>query len=145
MKGFSLIELMVVVCMLAVLSLVFAIGVMPGEGAAAEKEARRLAALLELAAAEARASGEPLAWTPERGGYSFWRKGEDGEWLRFPESSPYRRRAFEAKVSVEGAAAMLLPHGLQAPLEASISGGNTQFIIRSGALGRVSLQRLHAD
>jgi general secretion pathway protein H len=144
-KGFTLVETMVVVCIVGVMSLVVVLGVAPGEGAAAEKEARRLAALLELAAAEARASGEPLAWTPERRGYSFWRRAEDGEWLRFPDSSPYRQRSFAAGIAIEGAAATLRPHGLQAPLEASIRGGNTRILDRSGALGRVSLQRLHAD
>ena len=145
MKGFSLLELIVVVCVLAVLSLVLAVGAMPGKDALAEKEARRLAALLELAAAEARTTGEALTWTPERAGYSFWRRSDDGEWLRFPEASPYRQRLFDANVVIEGAALTLLPHGLQAPLEAAITGGNTRFIVRSGALGHVSLQRLHAD
>jgi hypothetical protein len=65
--------------------------------------------------------------------------------MRFPDSSPYRRRSFEANVVIEGAAITLLPHGLQAPLEAAITGGKTQVIVRSGALGQVSLQRIHAN
>ena len=144
-EGFSLVELMVVVCILAVLSAAFVVGVTPTEGARAEREARRLAALLELAAAEARASGEMLAWSAERSGYSFWRKSEEGEWLRFPDTSPYRRRALEASVTIEGGNVALAPYGLQAPFEATVSGGNTRITLRSGALGRVSLQRIHAD
>ena len=144
-EGFSLVELMVVVCILAVLSAAFVVGVTPTEAARAEREARRLAALLELAAAEARASGEMLAWSAERSGYSFWRKGDDGEWLRFPDTSPYRRRALEANVTIEGGNVALTPYGLQAPFETTVSGGNTRIIVRSGALGRVSLQRIHAD
>ena len=145
MRGFTLIELMVVICIAAVLVSVVAIAVVPGEAALAEKEARRLALLLEAAVAESRASGQSIAWAPERGGYAFWRRSEDGEWLPFPDSSPYRHRSLGGNIAIEGTRVTLAPYGLQAPLQATIRGGNAQIILRSGALGRVSLQRIHAD
>lgn len=145
MRGFTLLEVMVVVCIIAVLSSIVVIAALPGEAALAEKEARRLAALLELASAEARASGQTIAWSPERDGYSFWRRSDEGEWLRFPDASPYRQRSFGADTAIAGERVMLSPYGLQAPLEVTISGGKAQILLRSGALGRVSLQRLHAD
>lgn len=144
MRGFTLLELVVVVCILGVLAALAAYAVVPGEAALAEREARRLALLLELAAAETRAGGEAIAWTPEPGGYAFWRRGDDGEWTRFPASSPYRPRAVDAAISVEGERAVFAAYGLQAPLAATIRGGHAELILRSGPLGRVSLQRIHA-
>ncbi len=145
MRGFSLLEMMVAIAIVAVLSSIAVIAAVPGEAALVEREARRLALLIEHAAAEARASGQAIAWMPERGGYSFWRRGEDGEWLRFPESSPYRPRSLAGAVAVEGARVTLSPYGLQGPFEASLRTGGAQVILRSGALGRVSLERIHAD
>jgi type II secretion system protein H len=143
-RGFTLLEVVAVVCIIGVLAALVAIAAVPGEAAVAEKEARRLALLLELAAAETRASGEAIAWMPEPGGYAFWRKGDDGEWLRFPASSPYRPRAVDAAISIEGERAVFAASGLQAPMAATIRGGNAELILRSGPLGRVSLQRIHA-
>ena len=78
-SGFTLIEVMVVAVIIAVLSSMLVLVAMPGDAALADKEARRLAALLELASAEARASGQSIAWAPERDGYSFWQRSDDGE------------------------------------------------------------------
>jgi general secretion pathway protein H len=144
MRGFTLLEVLVVVAIIAICSSLLIIA-MPGEGALADKEARRLAALVEAATAEARASGQPIAWTAERTGYSFWQRSEEGEWQRFPEASPYRSRTLGSTVAIEGAAVTLMPYGLQPPFEAVIRAGGTQIILRSGALGRVSLERLHAS
>jgi type II secretion system protein H len=143
-RGFTLLEVLVVVAIIAVCSSLLILA-MPGEAALADKEARRLAALVEAATVEARASGQPIAWTAERTGYSFWQRSEEGEWQRFPEQSPYHARAFGGAISIDGAAVTLMPYGLQAPFEAVIRAGGTQIILRSGALGRVSLERLHAS
>jgi len=144
MRGFTLLEVLVVVAIIVICSSLLMIA-MPGEAALADKEARRLAALVEAATSEARASGQPIAWTAERTGYSFWQRSEEGEWQRFPSESPYRTRTLGGAIAVEGAAVTLMPYGLQPPFEAVIRSGGTQIILRSGALGRVSLERLHAS
>ena len=144
MRGFSLLEILVVVAIIAMLSGLVVIAAVPSEAAQADKEARRLAALVEAATAEARASGQPIAWTAERTGYAFWQRSEEGEWQRFPSESPYRTRTFSGAIAIDGAAVTLMPYGLQPPFEAVIRASGTQIILRSGALGRVSLERLHA-
>ena len=151
-SGFTLIEVMVVVVIIAVLSSMVVIATMPGDAALAEKEARRLAALLELAYAEARASGQGVAWSPEQGGYSFWQMTEDGEWRRFPDTSVYRRREFsgqtdfgtvlvDARELQQDERVTISPYGSRGQIEATITGGNAQFILRGGVLGRISLRR----
>jgi type II secretion system protein H len=151
-SGFTLIEVMVVVVIIAVLSSMLVIVAMPGDAALADREARRLAALLELASAEARASGESIAWSPEGDGYSFWQRSDDGEWTRFPETSIYRHRSFggrtelrevliDARILPQGDRITMSPYGTRGLIEATIAGGNAQITLRGGVLGRISLQR----
>ena len=150
--GFTLIEVMVVVVIIAVLSAMLVFMAMPGDAELAEKEARRLAALLELASAETRASGESIAWSPESDGYSFWQRSDDGEWTRFPEASIYRQRSFGGRVELravfvdarllpQGDRITISPYGTRGLIEATIAGGNAQITLRGGVLGRISLQR----
>ncbi len=151
--GYTLIEVMVVVVIIAALSSMIVLGLRPNAGAQAEQEARRLAALLELSLAEARASGRTIAWSPEGGGYSFWQVSDDGDWTRFPEDSIYRRRTFggtteflrvllDARELAPGDRVILSPYGSRGLIEATLAGGNARFILRGGVVGRISLQRI---
>jgi len=150
--GFTLIEVMVVVVIIAALSSMLVIVAMPGDAAQVDREARRLAALLELASAEARAGGRSVAWSPESGGYSFWQRSDDGEWDRFPDTSVYRHRSFsgraefrevlfDSRVLPQGDLITLSPYGTRGLIEATISSGNARITLRGGVLGRISLQR----
>jgi len=65
--GFTLIELMVVVALIAIASGVVALAMRDPAATRLEREAARLAALLESARAEARASGLPARWLPHGG------------------------------------------------------------------------------
>ncbi len=150
--GYTLIEVMVVVVIIAALSSMLVIVAMPGDAALADKEARRLAALLELASAEARASGQSIAWSSEGDGYSFWQRADDGEWIRFQETSIYRQRTFDqqtelrdvlldARVLPRGQRITISPYGTRGLIEATIARGNSQIILRGSVLGRISLLR----
>lgn len=149
-RGFTLIEVMVAVVIVAVLASIVVVNAMPDDAALARREGRRLAALLELAFAEARASGQSLAWLPEGNGYSFWRRNEDGEWGRFPESSVYRPRSIgasaeirnvmvDARVLPPGERVELSPYGGGGAIEATIVGGDARITLRGNVLGHVSL------
>ncbi|MED5622178.1 pilus assembly FimT family protein [Ideonella sp. BN130291] len=63
-RGFTLIELMVVVAIIAIASGVAALALRDPASTRLEREAVRLAALLDSARAEARASGLPVRWMP---------------------------------------------------------------------------------
>lgn len=62
--GFTLIELMVVVAIIALASAVVSLALRDPSGTQLEKEGARLAALFESARAEARASGLAVHWLP---------------------------------------------------------------------------------
>jgi general secretion pathway protein H len=59
----------------------------PDDRARLRVEAERLAQLLDLAAAEARVSGMPVAWTAESTRYRFWRWREDAGWYEAQDDS----------------------------------------------------------
>jgi general secretion pathway protein H len=148
--GFTLIEILVTMAIIGVLSVVIVLAAAPDEAAHARTEARRLAALLELALGETRASGTSIAWSPSPDGYAFLRQGEDGEWQGFPADSPYRRRSLPAGVSLgavqldaqplrPGERIVITPYGLGAAIQATITGGAASITLRGGMFGRITL------
>jgi type II secretion system protein H len=145
MRGFSLLELLVVVAIIAIVTSALVVNAWPGGAAAADTEGRRLAALLESAMSEARVSGQAIAWTPERDGYSFSRRANDGSWEPFPDASVYRARRLAGEASLRAERAVLLPYGTATRIEAAISDRDNIIVLRSGAIGRISLERIHAD
>lgn len=72
MRGFTLIEMLVVVAIIGVLSVGVALSIAPDARREAATEAQRLAALLETAASEGQAGGRRLALSANAEGYSFW-------------------------------------------------------------------------
>jgi general secretion pathway protein H len=154
--GFTLIEILVAMAVIGVLSAMLLFVAAPGEATLARQEARRLAALLELALAEARANGQSIAWSPVPGGYAFWRKAGDGEWVGFPDDSPYRRRSLPANTLLQevlvdaqplrtGERIVLSPYGLSGAIQATVAGGGASVTLRGGPLRRISLvPDLHA-
>jgi general secretion pathway protein H len=63
-RGFTLIELMVVVALIAVASAMISLSLRDPSASQLDKEASRLVALLESARAQARASGMAVRWEP---------------------------------------------------------------------------------
>ena len=72
-RGFTLIEVMIVVALIAIASSVVALMLPDSRQTRLEREAVRLAALLETARAEARAAALPVRWmlTPESPEHAF--------------------------------------------------------------------------
>lgn len=154
-SGFTLIEVLVTLVLVAVLSTMLVIVASPSAAAQARTEGRRLAALIELALAEARASGQSIAWSPVPGGYAFFRRAEDGGWVGFADDSVYRRRSLpdgvllrdvtvEAHPLRDGERIVMSPYGLAGAIAATVSAGDAGFTLRGGPLGRVSLVPLEA-
>jgi general secretion pathway protein H len=69
--GFTLLELLVVVAIVAVASAGVAFALRDSGGAALERDAQRLGALLESARARSRLTGQPVRWVAEADGFRF--------------------------------------------------------------------------
>lgn len=97
--GFTLIELMVVVALVAVAAGVVSLSLRDGTQDRLEREAARLTALLETARAEARAAALPVVWrpTPESAEHQF-------RFIGLPASRRLPTRWLDAEVlaQVEG-------------------------------------------
>lgn len=91
--GFTLIEMLVVMLIMGLMLGMVVTIVRPDDRARVCLEAERLAQLLELAAMEARFTGQPVAWTPDEQGYRFWRMTADTRWAELRDSDALRPRA----------------------------------------------------
>ena len=64
--GFTLLELLIVVAIIAVSASLVALSLRDGDEARLEEEGERLGALLEMERAEARVAGVPVHWVPRQ-------------------------------------------------------------------------------
>ncbi len=70
-RGFTLIELLVVVAIMAIATAGVGMALRDNSGAALEREAQRLAVLLESARAQSRMTASPVSWHPTATGFIF--------------------------------------------------------------------------
>lgn len=70
-RGFTLIELLVVVAIIAIASAGVSFVLRDAAGASLDREALRLAALLESGRAQSRLSGQPVRWVAGETGFQF--------------------------------------------------------------------------
>jgi general secretion pathway protein H len=70
-RGFTLMELMVVVAIIAIASAGVLFALPDASATALEREAQRLAALLDSGRAQSRASGLAVTWKPSESGFVF--------------------------------------------------------------------------
>jgi len=70
-RGFTLLELLVVVTIIAIASAGVVFAMRDDHATRLEREAQRLAALLDAARAQSRVNGVPVRWTPTPQGFQF--------------------------------------------------------------------------
>jgi general secretion pathway protein H len=71
MRGFTLLELMIVVAIIALATSAVSLALRDGDAVALERETLRLSALLESARAQSRTSGVPVYWRSTGDGFEF--------------------------------------------------------------------------
>jgi general secretion pathway protein H len=99
-RGFTLIELMVVIVIIALGTALAALALPDARDTALTRDAERLAALLESARAQSRAAGVPVSWRPTADGFAF-----DG----LPATAPrLPGHWLDARTTVDGNAPLLL-------------------------------------
>lgn len=100
--GFTLIELLVVVALIAITSATISLALRDPAELQLQREAQRLAALLETARAESRASGLAVRWVPKGA-----KTGEDFQFTGLPRTIqlPARWLGEPVAVQIENASA----------------------------------------
>ena len=119
-RGFTLIEMLVVLLIMGILVGLVSTVVRPDDHGLLKIEADRLAQLLTLAASEAQLTGHPFAWTAAGSSYRFWRYTDDAGWSEVQNSDLLRQRT--------------LPHGMV------IAGLSVESMRRGGGLAGYRLE-----
>lgn len=99
-RGFTLIEIMVVVVVIGIILAVARINLLPDERQLVEDEAARLALLLELANDTAATRSLSLAWSVSPTGYHFSQQNEKGDWVEQVAVETLRDRVLPEGVRV---------------------------------------------
>jgi len=132
--GFTLIELMVVVALIAIGSALVSLSLRDPSATRLEQEAARLTALLEAARAEARSSGLAVRWIPRPAGTD----GQDFRFVGLPAKSELPQRWLTAGVSADvvGAGAVVLgPEPLIGPQRIVLNLESRHLSIATDGLG----------
>ena len=101
-RGFTLIEMLVVIAILGILSTFVALSTTPDPRRQAAVEAERLALLLEAAVQEAQWGGRAVAWSADATGYRFWQGENDGRWQPITGNDLFRTRLLAEGMAVSG-------------------------------------------
>jgi general secretion pathway protein H len=150
-KGFTLMELLVVLLIMGLFAGLVGTLARPDERTVLRFEADRLAQLLNLAAEEARLTGKNMAWTADVARYGFWRWSEAAGWSEVHED-PLRPRSLRPGLAISDlrVEAMRTEGGLRLEFNAhaaqaydfQISLGHERFIVAGSPLGEV---RVHVS
>lgn len=150
-RGFTLIELLVVLMIMGLIVGLAAAIVRPDDRGLLRVEAERLAQLLDLAAAESRLTGDPMAWTADGPGYAFWRMTADGDWVEVRDSDLLRARTLPqgmvvSRLAVENVAAQgpkrlqFAPYyGAALSFTIELSLGDAHYAVAASPIGELTL------
>lgn len=147
-RGFTLVEMLVVLTVMGLFIGLASAILRPDDRATLRVEAERLSQLLDLAATEARLTGQSIAWTAEASGYRFWRAGDDAEWGEIRDSELLRARALPSGIAVSGfivenmrpQGGMRLefpPHGATLAFSIGMSAGKERYAVQGSPIGEV--------
>ncbi|MDR2308478.1 MAG: type II secretion system minor pseudopilin GspH [Paucimonas sp.] len=139
-RGFTLIELMVVLVIVGIASAAISLNIRPDPGKHLRADAERLARLLELAQSEAQADGQALRWQSDQDGYRFVRA--DGQVLDEGPLKPRHWQARPVRVQVEPRGSVWLDgEWIGTPLTLYLSSGALRLELARGAAGQVRVSQ----
>lgn len=139
-RGFTLIELMVVVALVALTAGLVSLAVRDPQARQLDQEAARLVALLESARAEARASALPVQWVPQRRASSA-EEGPDFRFVGLPTRLSMPTRWLDPEVWAEvigGRAIQLGPEPIIGAQRLVLHLGDQRVVLATDGLGPFS-------
>ncbi len=144
-RGFTLIELMVVLVIIGIASAAISLTIQNDPAKGLREDAKRLALMLETAQVEARSDGQRIAWLADSQGYRFVRLGADGvQEQAFTGDAQLKPRVWNTapvEVRMSPAKTLLLDaEWIGEPLQISLSSGNARVLVTRNAVGRIEVQ-----
>ena len=150
-RGFTLIEILVVLVIVGVVLATVVVKVLPDDRQALHQEASRLSLLLEHARDEALVSGRSIAWSAEDGAYVFWRRDQERRWQPLTGNEILRERRFASSVILAGLTInrievtsnerlIFSPSGLNVPFEAILVLHDQRLVLAGDNTGRVKIK-----
>jgi len=147
-RGFTLIEMLVVLMIMGLfVGLVSAI-TRPDDRAVLRLEAERLSQLLDFASTEARLTGKSIAWTADESGYQFSRFDENSVWSEIRDNELLRARSLPLGMAIsafrvenkrpQGAMRLeFTPQGSLLAFTIGMSFGTEQYAVAGSPIGEV--------
>jgi len=149
-RGFTLIEIMVVMVILGVLTWLVTVNFAPDQRQQLQQEAGRLALLMEYASNNARTSGQAIAWKKLDTGYGYLHKQPDGlSWKLIGQNETLRPRVLPADIQVSeqkiagnrmsnNEMIVFSATGNNAPFSITLSSAGMRVIVTGDPLGKVT-------
>jgi len=149
-RGFTLIEMLVVLMIVGVALAMVSVNFAPDNRQALENEARRLALLFEQARDEAVTSARAIAWSGDNTGYQFSRRNAEWNWATIADEQIFRPRELpepvkladlrvnESKVGPDERL-IFSPSGFNAPFALALAAGSERLTITGDAGGRIRI------
>lgn len=136
MRGFTLLEILVVIAILGVAAAAVAFSISTNDARLLQEETARLAALFRIAQNEARVSGRALVWEADREGYRF--RPLDSEAARDWKDEILRERRWPFEVrAVEGGPIVFGREPLLEPAQLRIATAEREARLVLDALGNL--------
>lgn len=134
-RAFTLVEMLVVLVIAALILSLAAVVTQPDDNDVLRAEADRLSRMFEVAGAEARLTGQTLAWTAAGSRYQFWRLRSDAGWLPIAAGETLGAHALPPGMAISGVTVdNIATAASQQRLEFPPYGGVRPFVV-SMALG----------
>ncbi len=150
MRGFTLLEMLVVLVVVSIMLSVVTLNLMPNAQTVLREESQRLAFLMENGAMSSQAGGQPLAWSGTGNSYRFWSRTREGEWLRIEHDNLLHPRTLPDDVHIgevsfngrhiePGSLIMLSPELAAKEFRVSLVNGDLVSDIVGNGLGKVEV------
>jgi general secretion pathway protein H len=150
-RGFTLIEILVVLVIIGIMVGLVGVRMMPDDDRVVRNEVQRLALLLEQTRDQAVASGEPIAFSVEQGRYRFWALDAGNRWVprdgdELLQDRPLADGVQLAALQVNqaslatGERLLFLPSGGNVPFTADLVLNAAHARISGDSLGRVRVE-----